>query len=68
MMKYELDNFMRPFYGEIDVVIELGDGKETPPHMAKDIPVGIIGAKYYIDAHGTGHVVLVPACILKRDV
>ena len=59
MMKYELENFMKPFLGEIEIIIDLGeDGDETP--------TGVADAEYYIDAHGHRHVKLIPASILTR--
>lgn len=58
MMKYELENFMKPFLGEIEIIIELDDNNK--------ISVGISEAEHYIDAFGTGHVRLIPACVLTR--
>lgn len=60
MMKYELENFMKGFLDEINLIIELDDGKE--------IPTGISEAEYYMDAHGTGHIKLIPATILTRKL
>lgn len=53
MVKYELENFCKPFLSEIDFIIKL-DGKTLEF-------TGIAGAEYYMDANGTGHIVLVPA-------
>lgn len=58
MMKYELENFMKPFFGEIELIIKL-DGDEQPTL--------VIGAEYHIDSGGNGHVKLVPASILTRQ-
>lgn len=60
MMKYELENFMKPFLGEIEIIIELDDNNK--------ISVGISEAEYYMDAHGTGHIKLIPATILTRKL
>ena len=57
MMKYELENFWKPFFGEIEIIIEL-DGDEQPTL--------VIEAKYHIDSGGNGHIKLIPASVLTR--
>ena len=53
MVKYELDNFCKQFNDEIGFIIQLdGATREF---------TGVVDAKYYIDEHGNGHVVLIPA-------
>lgn len=59
MMKYELKAAMRGFLDEIKIIIELGEyGLEIPTDIAK--------TTYYMDAHGNGHIMLVPTSILTR--
>lgn len=60
MMRYELEDFMKPFFYEVNVVIETDSDEEGA------IPTDVMGAKYYMDAHGTGHIKLVPASVLTR--
>lgn len=61
MMKYELEHFWKGFIGEIDFIVELDSNED-------ETPTGIIDAEYYMDAHGTGHIKLIPASILTRKL
>lgn len=60
MMRYELELFMKLFHDEIEILIELDDGKE--------LSTGIAEAKYYMARNGTGYVQLIPSSILTRKV
>jgi len=51
MQKYELEDFWKPFVGEIDFTLEIENGH----------PTGIADVKYIIDDNGNGHIHLIPA-------